>query len=92
MKTLTLIAPTFAALSSLALSACATGPAAAPSPQDAFFANLTALCGQRFEGRVTTDDAADADFRRQRLLMHVRDCSPTEIRIPFQVGDDRSRT
>jgi len=24
--------------------------------------------------------------------MHVRDCSPDEIRIPFHVGEDRSRT
>ena len=87
MKTLALIA-----LASLALTGCATAPAAAPSAQDAFFANLTALCGQKFEGRVTTTDAADADFRSQRLVMHVRDCSPTEIRIPFAVGDNRTRT
>ena len=87
MKALTLIA-----LSSLTLAGCATGPAAAPSPHDAFFANLTALCGQTFEGRVTTTDAADADFRAQRLIMHVRDCSADEIRIPFAVGDNRTRT
>ena len=61
-------------------------------PQDAFFTNLTTLCGQRFEGRVVTTDAADADFASKRLLMHVRDCSAEEIRIPFRVGDDRSRT
>lgn len=24
--------------------------------------------------------------------MHVRECGPTEIRVPFHVGDDRSRT
>ena len=24
--------------------------------------------------------------------MHVRDCSERELRIPFHVGDDRSRT
>ncbi|MDP1911875.1 hypothetical protein [Brevundimonas sp.] len=75
----------------LALSACATVPARAPQ-QDAFMANLNALCGQRFEGRVVTTDAADADFARSRLLMHVRDCSADEVRIPFWVGEDRSRT
>ena len=52
---------------------------------------LNALCGQRFEGQVVTTDAADARFVSQRLLMHVRDCSPTEVRIPFSVGEDRSR-
>ena len=60
--------------------------------RDAFFASLTALCGQRFEGRVVTTDAADADFASQRLTMHVRDCSADEIRVPFAVGEDRSRT
>jgi hypothetical protein len=76
----------------LGLGACATSQMPNPAPQDAFFANLSALCRQRFEGRVTTTDAADADFRAQRLIMHVRDCSAQEIRIPFHVGDNRTRT
>ncbi|MEG1453701.1 hypothetical protein [Brevundimonas sp.] len=62
------------------------------NPQDAFFKNLTALCGQRFEGKVVTTDPQDADFANNRLLMHVRDCSDGEIRIPFWVGEDKSRT
>lgn len=78
-----------AALGAL-VSACATTPA--PSgPQDVFMARLNALCGQRFEGRVVTTEAADARFASERLLMHVRDCSPAEVRIPFSVGEDRSR-
>jgi hypothetical protein len=32
------------------------------------------------------------DFAGKRLLMHVRDCSADQIRIPFHVGEDRSRT
>jgi len=75
----------------MALSACATTPMPAPQ-QSAFMANLNALCGQRFVGRVVTTDAADANFASQRLLMHVRDCSDEEVRIPFWVGEDRSRT
>ena len=72
------------------VSACATTPA--PSgPQDAFMANLNALCGKSFEGEVVTTDAADARFASQRLVMQVRDCSATEVRIPFSVGEDRSR-
>ena len=88
MKALVVLA---VAASTLALSSCATRPRAS-AQQDQFFVHLTALCGQRFEGKVVTNDAADADFRAQRLLMHVRDCSTEEIRIPFWVGDDRSRT
>ena len=72
------------------VSACASTPA--PSgPQDVFLARLNALCGQKFVGRVVTTDAADARFASERLLMHVRDCSPGEVRIPFSVGEDRSR-
>jgi len=74
------------ALASVAWAARAEGP------QDAFFANVTTLCGLKFEGRVITTEAADADFANKRLLMHVRDCSASEIRIPFWVGEDRSRT
>lgn len=78
------------AIAAVSLSACATAPT--PSePQDAFLARLNALCGQKFVGRVVSTDAADADFRANRLVMHVRDCSSTEVGIPFAVGEDRSR-
>lgn len=80
-----------AAIALLALSACATASKPA-AQQTAFMANLNALCGQRFVGRVVTTDAADADFANRRLLMHVRDCTAEEVRIPFWVGEDRSRT
>lgn len=81
-----------ALLTALALCGCAT--AAAPvSPQDEFFSRLVSLCGQRLEGRIVSPPvAADADFAGKKLIAHVRDCSPQEMRIPFQVGDDRSRT
>jgi hypothetical protein len=62
------------------------------APADAFIARLNALCGQTFEGKVVTDDPLDADFAGQRLVMTVRDCAPTEMRIPFHVGEDKSRT
>lgn len=77
---------------SLALSACASAPDPTPAPQDAFFARLTALCGQAFAGQVTTRDPRDEAFASQPLVMHVRECGEREIRIPFHVGEDRSRT
>ncbi|HYD89404.1 MAG TPA: hypothetical protein VEA80_18135 [Vitreimonas sp.] len=80
----------FAAAAVLTACACASAPP--ESPQDAFFANLSALCGQSYEGRVVTTDAADANFASERLVMHVRDCSADEVRIPFNVGENRSRT
>jgi len=76
----------------LLLSSCATVPQP-QTPQDAFFARLLSLCGQSFEGRIVSPPVeADAAFAGRRLVMHVRDCSATEIRIPFNVGEDRSRT
>lgn len=63
-------------------------------PQAAFFAQLETLCGKAFEGRVEASEpaGADRDFETSRLVMHVRTCAPHEIRIPFHVGDDASRT
>ena len=81
-------------LAAVAAALSLSGPALAQtpsSPQDAFLSRLNALCGQRFEGRVVSTDAADADFQGQRLVMHVRDCAADEVGIPFAVGEDRSR-
>jgi hypothetical protein len=79
-------------LAALLCAGCATR-SAPMTPQDQFFEHLLALCGQRLEGRIVSPPvAADADFAGKQLVAHVRDCSPTEMRIPFHVGDDRSRT
>lgn len=75
----------------LLLVGCATTRTA--DPQEAFFDRLIALCGQRLEGRIVSPPVeADAGFAGKRLVAHVRDCSPREMRIPFHVGDDHSRT
>src|SRR5690606_10975321 len=46
------------------------------------------------EGRIVANEPATDDdpFEGQRLVMHVRECSSDEIKIPFHVGDDHSRT
>ena len=75
----------------LALAACAILPRA-EGPQRQFHARLSALCGRAFVGRVVTSDAADRDMASSRLVMHVAACTSGSIRIPFHVGDDRSRT
>ncbi len=99
----TLLTPILAA----ALAACGTTsvtnastgiPEAAPAkagPQQAFFDRIATLCGQSFTGSVLIDRPESAGpnaFRGQPLTMHVRECSDQEIRIPFHVGADRSRT
>ena len=64
----------------------------AADPQEVFWASLESLCGLAFEGTVTESVPPDASFETQTLLMHVRGCEESELRIPFFVGDDRSRT
>jgi hypothetical protein len=80
-----------------AAAACATVPAAGARlvrEQEAFWAAISAHCGRAYEGRVavSTGSAGDTAMAGKRLVMHVRECGPGEIRIPFHVGDDRSRT
>ena len=78
------------------LAGCATDGTTqtdvAANPQDQFMERLNALCGNAYEGRVVTTDPADKDFASSRLVMHVRECSPTEVKVPFHVGENRSRT
>lgn len=79
-----------AAAAALLLAGCSTIPAS--SAADRWFARLSDHCGKAYEGRLVSNDAADASFSGQRLVMHVRGCSRDEIRVPFHVGEDRSRT
>jgi hypothetical protein len=76
-----------------ALSACA-GAASndASAAHLAFWNALTHLCDQAFEGVLIEAPAGDTTFAGKRLVMHVRQCGPGEIRVPLHVGEDRSRT
>ena len=60
--------------------------------QDLFWKRLTALCGNAYEGAMTSDDEADAELAGQAMVMHVRNCSEDRIEIPFHIGENRSRT
>lgn len=75
----------------LALAASAPVSARAAEPHDAFFASLKALCGKTYAGRLASTDPADAAFRAA-VTMQVRDCTADTVRMPVQVGEDRSRT
>lgn len=62
---------------------------------DRFYEALRALCGKRFAGRILIDTPAPTGpdpFTGAKLEMFVRDCGEQELRIPFSVGEDRSRT
>lgn len=70
----------------------AGGEAPAVDARDAFFENVAALCGQSFEGATTFTTNEQDPMATARLVMTVESCTDTEIRIPFRVGEDRSRT
>lgn len=76
----------------LLITACAPERAKGPAPADAFMSRIADHCGKAYAGRLASTDEADADFAGQSMVMHVRECSDSEIRIPFHVGDDYSRT
>lgn len=63
-----------------------------PNNQDIFWKELSALCGKAFAGTVINAPANDTVFKDHSLVMHVRICSNNVIRIPFNVGSNRSRT
>ena len=86
----------FATLSALCLLlvmvACAPVPGDGAAPEDEFMDALKAHCGKAYRGEVVSTDPRDAEFASQTLTMHLRECSEKELRIPFHVGDDHSRT
>lgn len=67
-------------------------PVHAEDARDQFFNTLKGLCGARFEGAMTFPAEGQDDFAGKLLVAHVTDCSETEIRVPFLVGENRSRT
>ncbi|SBV35516.1 conserved exported hypothetical protein [uncultured Stenotrophomonas sp.] len=82
-------------------SAAAVSPSSATAagtvPAAQFMAALAQHCGQAFAGRVVANVPASATpdpFEGKALVMHVRGCRTPEqeLRVPFHVGDDHSRT
>lgn len=69
-------------------------PAAAQAQdaRDQFFATLKSLCGQQFEGVLVYPKDPQHDFAGKRLHAVFATCSERQIKVPFQVGTDQSRT
>ncbi len=61
------------------------------SPVEEFWHNLQDHCGKSYEGTISQGMGND-NFDGKTLIMHVRSCKENEIRIPFFVGENRSRT
>ena len=70
-----------------------TAGQARPEAATAVFWNeLQKLCGKAYGGMVAAAPADDTTFKDKSLVMHVRACTADEVKIPFVVGADRSRT
>lgn len=73
--------------------ACHSGATLADkNDSEAFFKNLSQLCGKQFVGAAIFPAALDDPFFGKILTAKISSCTATEIRIPFHVGDDHSRT
>jgi len=57
-----------------------------------FWTELQKLCGKAYAGTLVSAPENDADFKGKELVMHVRACGKNQVRIPFFVGADKSRT
>lgn len=73
------------------MAAAAPQRASSADPADDFLRAVRQHCGKAYEGRIIDPQPADSAMTGKRLLMHVRGCGDT-VRVPFHVGDDRSRT
>lgn len=57
-----------------------------------FQVNLQTLCGQIFEGHVTSSDPQDENWRKETLVLGPVICPNTKTTIlPLAVGPDQSR-
>ncbi len=79
--------------------ACSSQPQSESTPESveldartAFFQNLSEHCGNVYYGESVFPDNPEHELYGAALKMTVESCSDTEIRIPFQVNDDKSRT
>lgn len=71
----------------ISLKGLAQSPA---SKLDSFWTTLQQHCGKAYEGTIVS--GATPDFSNKKLTMHIKACAENSIRIPFNVGDNRSRT
>jgi len=57
-----------------------------------FRENLEPLCGKTFTGKLVYPEEGREPFSSNPLSMTVAACTPDTVKIPFHVGNDRSRT
>lgn len=77
----------------LSLSACSNVDVSKTVTPSDFLTELSPLCGQTYLGKVVSEDPQDEEWRQAVLTLGPIDCeTPSIIKMPLAVGDDRSRT
>ncbi len=61
-------------------------------PQADFFSRIKSLCGKTFIGTTVYPDDPNHNFAGKKLVATIEQCNDRVIRIPFSVGEDKSRT
>jgi hypothetical protein len=86
------------ALAALLVTACTPaalppGPAAAADPQEAFWANLAAHCGNAYRGRLVLEPPGDDMLTgTEELIVHFRGCGADTLRLPFHIEKEEAQT
>lgn len=57
-----------------------------------FWNTLQKHCGKAYGGEIIEGATEGDGFTGEKLVMHVRSCEGNTIKVPFFVGDDKSRT
>ena len=57
-----------------------------------FWNDLKEHCGKSYKGEIISGAKEGDGFAGEKLVMHIRSCEENRIKIPFFVGDDKSRT
>ena len=82
-------------ITACACSSCAPAPELEDmmSKQEAdFFRLVESMCGETFVGESVYPEDPGHDFAGKKLVATIEYCDHRQIRIPFTVGDDASRT
>jgi hypothetical protein len=74
-----------------AICILALNTASAADSRDQYMETLRSQCGQRFEGALSYAIDPKNDFVGKKMSTEVI-CNAGDVRMPVQVGEDRSRT
>ncbi|MBX2964612.1 MAG: hypothetical protein KF845_00600 [Cyclobacteriaceae bacterium] len=66
--------------------------AVAQNKEKEFLNNLNKFCNQSFSGEAVFPEGDRNPFAGKALKIYFSTCTEKEVRIPFHVGEDKSRT